>query len=159
MAARIFAAFKAVGENIELVTEFAKLRVYENRPIRGWDYISTFAAQHRAEQRFLEGGTHIVTDSPMLLQCYYARRHDCPVASPLFEITSRWETEYPSCNIVIPMFGEYQPKGRWQGKAEAQRIDQSMRALLDSEGEVYHVYGEPRLCDFNSLITFIRNYG
>lgn len=152
LAARIFAALKAEDANIELVTEFAKLRVYENRPIRGWDYVSTFAAQHRAEQRFLEGGTTIVTDSPMLLQCFYARRHDCPVTQQLFAIAARWEKEYPSCNILVMPQGDYMVRGRWQDAKEAARIHGCMWGLLESE--VYYTHTG----DFESLLQHIKRY-
>ena len=152
LAARVFAALKADGALIELVTEFAKLRVYENRLIRGWDYVHTFSQQHRAEHRFLSGGSSIVTDSPMLLQCYYARRHDCPVTQQLFEISSQWESDYPACNILVPPQGEYQPKGRWQDAVEAGRIHGGIQALLDANRDTYHVHS-----DLDSTLDYIRN--
>ncbi len=153
LAARIFAALKAGGAHIELVTEFAKLRVYENRPVRGWDYIHTFSQQLRAEQRFLESGASIVTDSPMLLQCFYARRHDCPVTQQLFATATQWENDYPACNILVPPQGEYQSKGRWQDAKEAERIHRGVQAMLDHEGEVYHTY-----TDFDSLLQRIQRH-
>ena len=153
LAARIFAALKAEGIHIELVQEFAKLRVYDNRPLRGWDYVYTFAKQHRAEQRYLEGGSSIVTDSPMLLQCYYARRHDCPVTQQLFAIAAQWEADYPACNILVPPQGEYQQKGRWQDESEARRIHKCIQAMLEHEGKVYHTY-----VDFDSLLQRIKRF-
>lgn len=155
LAARLFAALKAEGTDIELVTEFAKLRAYENRPIQGWDYVHTFSTQLRSEQRFLEAGTSIVTDSPMLLQCFYARRHDCQVAQWLYAIAAEWEKEFPSCNIYLPPAENYRQKGRFQDKAEAQRIGQCVRAMLEQQGQAVHTYGH-YFTDFESLLDFIR---
>lgn len=155
MAARLFAALKAEGDQIELVTEFAKLRVYENRPLRGWDYVYSFSQQLRAEQRFLEGGSSIITDSPMLLQCYYSRYHDFCGAAYLEGLNNHWDAEYPSINIFLPMRPDYTPQGRWQDEAEATKIGEGILATLDLEG-TYYTFGSEQIQDFEALLQLIR---
>jgi hypothetical protein len=155
MAARLFAALKAEGDQVELVTEFAKLRVYENRPLRGWDYVYSFSQQLRAEQRFLEGGSSIITDSPMLLQCYYARYHDFCGAAYLESINNHWDAEHESINIFLPIRDDYQPHGRWQDKEEATRIGEGILATLELEGAFY-TYGSEKIQNFDELLQLVR---
>jgi nicotinamide riboside kinase len=131
LAARIFTLLKSRGANAELVQEFVKQYVYSGRQIRAWDYVYTFARQFEAEHRLLKGGVEIlVTDSPLLLQCIYARRHRCPVYEQLFDIALEFEKEFPAVNFLVNRSVGFQPSGRWETDHEAREMDNIIRATL-----------------------------
>ena len=127
MAAKFFATLKSEGHNVELVQEFVKQYVYAGRRIREWDYVYTFGHQFEAEHRLLQGGVdRIITDSPLLLQCIYARRHGCPVYNQLFDIAVEFEHEFPAVNFVVRRSVDWEPTGRWETKVEANSVDQTV---------------------------------
>lgn len=132
LAAHLFAHLKTQGVNIELVPELIKDWVYEGRRITdGWQYVQTFSRQFEVERLFLCGGVErIVTDSPLLLQCFYADAYDSPVTNQLIQIALAFERAYPSINFLIQRSVPYQQHGRYHTVEEAHRIDQALPVFL-----------------------------
>ena len=59
---------KAEGFDAELVQEFVKTWAYQQRQLKSFDHVYTFASQLHTEDLYLQSGVNIiVTDSPMLL--------------------------------------------------------------------------------------------
>ena len=115
LAARIFSLMKQRGDNVELVQEFVKQFAYFGQQIKRWDYVYTFAKQLRAEQKLLENGVDvIVTDSPLLLQCKYAKLHNCPVAVELENICNVFDQKFPSFDLKIKRTVDFIGKGRFE---------------------------------------------
>ena len=72
-AAYIFSRLKMAGVNAELVTEFAKDKVWEESKAVFENQAYIFGKQYFRISR-LEGKVDaIVTDSPLILSCYYGR--------------------------------------------------------------------------------------
>ena len=150
LAARVFAHLKQAGTDIELVQEFVKQYVYAGRRIAGWDYVHTFARQFEAEHHLLRGGVQqIVTDSPLLLQCIYARLHGCPVAESLVSICQEFDREYPSVNLFVQRQTRFTTKGRWEDEQEAARIDAVVETTLKHLDIEYHTIDslDPKVID------------
>ena len=133
LAARIFTHLKERGANVELVQEFVKRYVYEGRRIEPWHYVYTLSSQFDTEHRLLRGGVEtLVTDSPLLLQCFYARHHGCPVHEQLTQIALTFEREHASVNFLLRRSVPYREHGRNEQEEEAQRIDDGVRQFLDT---------------------------
>lgn len=149
IAAMLYARLKGAGTDVELVQEYVKQRVYEDRKPQGWDYIYAFAHQFEAERRCLQGGVQrIVTDSPLLLQCIYAQEHGCPVAKQLGDITLTFEKEYPSINFFVYRNSPYEEGSRWETSDEAEAMDVTIEETLIRNGIQYYLLNP---CDPKSV--------
>jgi hypothetical protein len=131
IAAGLFAELKRAGESVELVTEFAKDLTWENgvELLRCQPYV--LGEQYRRLERLRGKVKLAITDSPLLLQSYYAGN-----AYPeSFHDFIRWSHErFPSLNAFVQRVGRYDSAGRWQDEAAAVAID---RVLQHSMGIRY----------------------
>ena len=100
------------------------------------------AKQIHKEDTILKSGTdQIVTDSPILLQYYYAALYDAPAKQHLLGIAKEFEKHYPSINICLQRKDrDYQTHGRYQNLEESKAIDKGIRDLLDTIGVEYVDY-------------------
>ncbi len=132
LAAKLFAQHKRDGQNVELIQEFVKELVYENRDLRPWDLVWTFGEQLKREHRALEGGVDlIITDSPLALQGIYAQRQGCPVAESILTMAFEFDKQYPARNFYIPRQTKFVSAGRYQKtEAEAIEVDQFIERYL-----------------------------
>jgi hypothetical protein len=103
LAAKFYAGLKDEGRSIELVQEYVKELVYDGQPLTDWRHVYSFGHQFEKERKTLQSGVRVlVSDSPLLLQCFYAYHQGCPVVDELFAICHTFETEFPSVNFFIP---------------------------------------------------------
>ena len=141
LAAQLFAHLKKEGANVELVQEVVKQWAYEEREIQPWDCVSLFGQQFEAEQRLLQNGVqHIITDSPLLLQCIYAQIvHGCPAYWELATISKMFDKTWPAINLFIcrPSTG-YETCGRYETHAAAIRMDEDIENMLGPYMIDYH---------------------
>jgi len=94
-AAFIYAELKKRGTSIELVDEYIKFWTYIPRVPKGFDSLYVQAKQIHKEDTILRAGTDfIVSDSPILLQYYYAKHHNTPVQKPMLDISLEFEEKY-----------------------------------------------------------------
>ena len=70
--ARLFADLKTRGYNVEMVSEFAKDLVYEQRQETMKDELYIFAKQHHRLFRVIDKVDIVITDRPILLTNIYA---------------------------------------------------------------------------------------
>jgi len=140
LAAAFFAHLKQRGQNVELIQEFVKELVYENRDLRPWDLVWTFGEQLKREHRALEGGVDlIITDSPLALQGIYAQRQGCPVAESLLTMAHGFDNQYPAHNFYIPRQTKFVSAGRYQRtEAEAIEVDRFIECYLRHLDIEYH---------------------
>lgn len=120
-AAELFGAMKRKGYSVELVTEFAKRLVWEER-------LTTLhnnqAYVHGKQLHYLDNVVgkvdYVVTDSPTVLSAIYA-----PIGYPqsftafVLDIFNR----YDNFNIVLKREKPYVPVGRTQTEDEAKKLD------------------------------------
>jgi len=156
MAAQVYLRLKQWGRSVELVQEFVKARAYEGRPIVGWECLSTFTRQFEAEHRFLSNGVgEIVTDSPLLLQAFYAEWHGCKVASQLKEMALAYEEPFPSINFLLFRDKRYVSQGRFQDEEAARGIDRDVERMLNECGVQYFVLHPTETTDLNNCLSLL----
>ena len=141
-AASVFAELKKNGKSAELVDEYIKFWTYIPRIPKGYDSLYVMAKQIHKEDTILRSGTDfIVSDSPIMLQYFYAVHHKSPSNNAMLEIANDFERCYPSFNIVLERNDEdYDEHGRYETLEQAKAIDEELVGILDANGVCYHTF-------------------
>lgn len=131
IAALIFGNLKLKGVNCELVSEWAKELVW-----RGWDMkiskketqLSIFLHQLEKEEILLDKVSHIVTDSPLVLNAFYSK------SETLKEMAQERITENDYFFWLTRVQYEFQKEGRIHSEKESLRIEQAMKSYMEDLG-------------------------
>lgn len=125
-AAYIFSQLKMRGYDCELVTEFAKDKVWEENPAPFKCQLYVSGKQAFKINRCYGKVDIIVTDSPILLGAQYA-----PEDKPFLKLALIEEHKsYNNLDIFLERKKAYNPNGRFQTEEEAIAIDAEMLELL-----------------------------
>ena len=130
-ASHIFARLKNtiihnnLPTQIELVQEYVKNWAWEGRKPKGFDQVYICAQQMRKEEIPLRNGVDVVvTDSPLLMQCAYARKYGNSYWEALTECVRHFEQAYPSIHILLDRGDRpYVAKGRYESHEQAKDMD------------------------------------
>jgi hypothetical protein len=133
VAAGLFAELKLRNINAELVTEYAKDRVWEEAFRTLDNQIYMFAKQHHRIWRILGKVNVVVTDSPMLLSLHYGK----DVSDTFRKLVLEEHRKTTSLNIFLERLKPYQPIGRVQTQDEAEGIDRDIESVLIQHGIDY----------------------
>ena len=125
VAALVFAKLKVAGKDAELITEFAKDCVWEERKETFKDQIYIFAKQEHRLHRLNGKVDFVVTDSPLILNTYYGADNPELVALTLSEFKKYWNV-----NFILKRNKPYNPNGRNQTEEEAKEIDEILNNNL-----------------------------
>lgn len=125
--ARLFADLKSEGYNCEMVSEFAKDLVYENRIDTMKDELYIFAKQNHRLFRVEDKVDIIITDRPLLLTNVYVDRYaskDYDEYQFLANLVRYTFLKYNNVNILLERDIEYKAnEGRMQNLEEAKILD------------------------------------
>lgn len=136
-AAYIFSQLKMAGVNAELVTEFAKDKVWEGNKEVFKNQAYIFGKQYFKISRCADKVDVIITDSPLLLSIIY---NDNPILGDSFnETVKNVFSSFNSMNYILSREKEYNPVGRNQTEDEAKEVDIQVKELLDSEKIAYEL--------------------
>ena len=131
-AAYIFSQLKKMGYNVELVTEFAKDLVWDNNTSCLEDQIYVFAEQNHRLIRLKDKVDIIITDSPLILSCFYNKRTDLLLFE---EFVKEIFNSYNNFNYFVERVKDYNPNGRLQTEAESDQYAIEISDMLKS----YHI--------------------
>ena len=131
-AAKIFAALKDLGVNVELVTEFAKDLTWEgaHNTLMFCQPFVTGTQIWRVEKLVQAGVQVVVTDSPPLLGSIYGSK-DWP---GLGELLGHYHHKHSTLNFQLTRVKPFSQHGRNQNEEEARSLDQQIGWLLDHWG-------------------------
>jgi len=138
-AAYTFAKLKLNGVNAELVTEFAKDKVYERstEPFNNQLYI--MGQQSFRLSRLVNSVDVAVTDSPILLSCFYNKVGTDAEQQAFNSVAQNKHKEYENFNYFITRVKPYSPIGRFQTEPEANEIAVNQKLIykymLETLGE------------------------
>lgn len=138
--ARLFADLKTRGYNVEMVSEFAKDLVYEQRQETMKDELYIFAKQHHRMFRVNDKVDIIITDRPLLLTNIYAKLYlpDDEFRNDLVKLVRTTFRNFINFNILLNREGiEYKTEGRLQNLEESKHIDDLTIKELLMAGESY----------------------
>lgn len=140
LAAGLFYELKKEGRRVEIVTEYAKELVYENRVHDLMDQIAIFAEQRKRVNRLLDHCDIIVTDSPTILcGVYHANLYPDEFRSLI-----AWDFKQThNLNIVVDRAFPYSDHGRAQkNQEEAMAMDTRIQDFMTRyEIASYNVVG------------------
>ena len=128
IAAGIFEKLKWNNVNAELVTEFAKDKVWEENPapFKDGGQLYLLGKQFYRMHRCRDNVEVIVTDSPLCLASYYLRQiHDPQVITDVksFDnIVKNLIDSFDNMNFFLNRKKKYNPKGRFQTEEESDKI-------------------------------------
>lgn len=129
--ARLFSDLKQMGYNCEMVTEFAKDLVYENRMDTMKDELYIFAKQNHRLFRVKDKVDIIITDRPLLLTCIYDSLYGHN-DKDLHQLVRTTFNRYNNINIMlIPTDVDYKTEGRLQDEEESDKISDLILLELD----------------------------
>ncbi len=134
IAAQVFAKLKWKNIDCELVPEFAKDLVWEDRKetFKNQGYI--FAKQMHRINRLNNKVEVIITDSPLLLSIYYDNLNADEIKLPetfapyVFDCNNK----YNNLNIFINRKKDYNPNGRNQTEEESNQVAKEIKYMLDA---------------------------
>lgn len=136
-AAYIFSKIKMAGVNAELVTEFAKDKVWEESKEVFNNQIYIFGKQSFKISRVMNKVDVIITDSPIILSSFY--NSDEMIQEELDALVMKTFNSYNNMNYFIERVKPYQEKGRFQTEAESDKIADEVSTLLDEKEVDYEV--------------------
>ena len=132
LAAYVFAKLKMLGVNCELVTEFAKDKVWEKNNEALSNQIYIFAKQYYRISRCAGKVDVIVTDSPLFLSPFYNRDPD--IDEPLKRLVYAISSKYRNLNYFVRRVKKYNPVGRLQTEKESDEYGAGIKKMLVEYG-------------------------
>lgn len=149
-AAYIFYKLKQSGINCELVTEFAKDKVWEGAKAVFEDGCYIFGKQHFRMHRLMGKVDVVITDSPLLVSAFYSpdefRDELTSIAKKSFD---KFQVSY-----FINRVKTYNPKGRFQTEHESDQVAYDMWNFLINNGvEAFNSVGNEE--GYNAIVDDI----
>lgn len=137
-AAYIFSKLKMAGINAELVTEFAKDKVWEESKAVFQNQAYIFGKQYFRISRVQDKVDVVITDSPILLSSFYA--NDDVLGEEFDALIMKVFNSYDSMNVFVNRVKPYNHSGRFQTESESDELANVMRKFLDEHGVVCGQY-------------------
>lgn len=127
-AAYVFSQLKMRGINAELVTEFAKDKVWEESKAVFQNQAYIFGKQYFRISRVQDKVDVVITDSPILLSPFYA--HDPVLGEEFDRLVTKVSKSYDTMNVFINRTKPYNGTGRFQTEAESDTLSSELREFL-----------------------------
>ena len=127
-AAGVFSKLKMAGVNAELVTEYAKDKVWDKHLSILDNQIYIFGKQYHRLFRLLNQVDVVVTDSPLLNSIVYNQRE---YKTELDTLVLKVMRSFNNLDIFLNRVKEYNPKGRVQDEDGAKMIDIAIINMLE----------------------------
>lgn len=151
-AAYIFSQLKMAGVNCELVTEFAKDKVWENTEEVFKNQAYIFGKQSFRISRCYDKVDVVITDSPLPLVILY--NNDSRLSENFNLAVMDFFNSYDNLNYLLLRTAPYNPVGRVQTEEESDQLKQPMIDLLTTRGIPYkEEFGEVE--GYNRIISDI----
>ena len=134
-AAYIFSRLKMLGVNAELVTEFAKDKVWENNEEVFNNQAYIFGKQSFKISRCANKVDVVITDSPLPLSIFY---NNDPLLTENFNASVMDVFNgYRNVNFLLTRTKPYNPVGRQQTEKESDEMKKPLVDLLTKRGITY----------------------
>jgi len=132
-ASGLFYYMKLKGLKVELVREYVKDAVYEDRKIFD-DQVYIFAKQNRRQAILKNKVDWIITDSPLILSAVYA-----PVNyyNSFSNLCLEAFNEYDNYNFMLNRVKKYSTIGRFHTEKQAKGVDKKVKDFMDTNDIPY----------------------
>jgi len=147
MMGDIFSKLKWMDIDCELVTEFAKDLIWEERTETFKDELYIFAKQNHRLFRVNSKVDVIITDRPLILTVLYNNRYGTK-SKELNDLVVSEFNKYHNLNYFINRKKKYNPNGRNQTEQESDEIAVDIKTILNTYNIPYtKVDGVPESVD------------
>jgi len=160
-AAYYYYLLKTQGTNVELVREYVKDWAWEKRNITTYDQIYFLGKQVRRESMLYGKVNYVVTDSPVMMNLYYAQRY-CSVslaegvrAATLSFYRQAADDGHRHVHVLLDRNKPYASEGRYQTEIEAKEIDGGVKRLLD-DLKISYLTSTPDEAELSKLLEKIK---
>lgn len=151
-AAYVFSQLKLAGVNAELVTEFAKDKVWEESKAVFQNQAYIFGKQYFRISRLQDKVDVVITDSPLLLSSFYSS--DETLGAEFDALVTKVFNSYRSMNVFINRVKPYNPTGRFQNETESDALVGKLNDFLNEHGVSCRYY-DGSIDGYNVLIQDI----
>lgn len=127
-ASLVFTALKMKRASVELVTEFAKEKTWEQNELAINNQAYIFGCQSYRQSRLLGKVDIIITDSPLPLSILY--NTDERLGEEFNTVVMKTFSSYDNVNYYLDRKTEYDANGRWQTEEEADKLAKKLENLL-----------------------------
>lgn len=126
-AAGVFSLLKLHDVECEIITEFAKDLVWEERYRTFDDQHYLFGKQHHRMWRVNDKVDVMITDSPLMLSTVYRpEEYSTSFVSNVVDVVNGFD----NLNIILKRTKAYNPNGRNETEDEAKEVDRTIRKNL-----------------------------
>lgn len=132
-AAYIFSKLKMLGINAELVTEFAKDKVWEDAHAVFENQLYMLAKQYFRITRCENKVDVIITDSPILLSLVYNTDKE-RLGDSFEKLVIHLHNYYNSINYFLKRIKPYNPVGRFQTERESDLLSAQIKEIFFDVG-------------------------
>lgn len=154
LAAGLFYEMKRRGMSAELVTEYAKDRVWEEHYSVFDDQLYVFAKQHRRMSRLRGKVDYIITDAPLFLSMVYGENATYDAFKPLvLEAFNSFNNQ----NFFLKRSVPYDANGRMQGLEDAKAVDNSILLALDKHADYQTIHDVTRDDVLDHIIAWVQS--
>lgn len=151
-AAYIFSQLKMQGINTELVTEFAKDKVWEESKEVFNNQIYIFGKQSFRLSKLKNKVDVVITDSPLPLSIIY--NNDENTQTELSNLVWKVFNSYSNLNIFLTRVKPYHPEGRFQTEEESDKIANNLLYFLKNN-KVIFLKENADLQGYNNIVNHI----
>lgn len=130
LASKLFSGAKTAGLDVELVSEYAKELVWEERKETFKDELYLFAKQNHRMFRLNGKVKYIVTDRPLILSQFYNSVYG-DKSAPFKNIVLHEIEKYENIYIFVERVKPYNPKGRNETDEESKAFSEQIKAMLE----------------------------
>lgn len=127
-AAYIFAMLKLRNMNVELITEFAKDKVYEETKEVWNNQQYIFGKQSFRMSRLLDKVDVVITDAPLFLSGFY--NNDEILGESFNETVKKVFNSYDNRNYFLLRNKPYNPNGRFQTAEQSDQMSIDLQRFL-----------------------------
>ena len=152
-AAGLFHLMKKAEMSVELVTEYAKEKIWEGDTVLA-DQFYLLAKQNRRLNRLIGKVDYVVTDSPLLLQVHYGGRYGDHPGIVVPAVYGLFDT-YENINLFITRTKKFMSEGRLGSEESAIEDDSAIYYIL--KRYPFDVVAEDPAVIFNFLFGSIND--
>lgn len=151
IAAGVFEELKWQSINAELITEFAKDKVWEENPapFKDGSQLYLLGKQFYRMNRCRDGVDVLITDSPLCLCSFYLRKVKNPeviVDYRSFDrVIKNLIDSFNNLDYFLTRTKKYNPKGRFQTEEESDKMASELKEFFGVGGE----------CDYSISMKFL----
>ena len=129
-AAGVFYELKQQGINCELITEYAKDKVWEGAFTTLDDQLYVFGKQHHRVFTKIGKTDVVITDSPLLLSLVYGKN----LRESFKQLVRETHGDFDSMDFFLVRHKPYHEAGRMQKEAKAIELDEKILTMLVENG-------------------------